>query len=79
MSADEVGAAVAEFTVAKLRLEPDDVLLVRCPADYTPAKCRDVYSAVASTLAELGVENGVMVVTNEHDFTVIRPGDAKDG
>lgn len=68
---ETAGVAVVEFAVAKLRLEPGDVLLVRCPADFTAEMCRHVSEQVEFALADVGLDNRVLVTGSDFEFSVV--------
>jgi hypothetical protein len=76
----DAAVRVAEFAVARLRLEPTDVLIVKVPDDVTEmAELAAVREIVANTLNRVGQTYGdVLVVPASLQFDVLTAGELHD-
>lgn len=66
---------IAEYTVGRLHLEPGDVLVVRCPDDFTPEMCREIADVVGWHLDQAGLSNPVLAVTVGFDLATLTQDD----
>ena len=63
---------MTEFEIAKLEIEPGDILLVRVPADYSHERVKNIHSSIEAALAAAGKRAVVLSGPNEIDFQIVR-------
>jgi hypothetical protein len=67
---------VAHIEIAKLELQPGDMLVLRVPPDWTPEQQDNASQAVKTAMRIANVNAPILVGKTDVEFQIIRRGEA---